>query len=60
VRKEEQKSNLDEAADRQNLKQLCVKQRVCSALVKFTQFIARVGLGFYDRLARLSTSEEKK
>jgi len=34
VRRETQ-IQLDETADKQKLKQLCVKQRVCNTLVKF-------------------------
>jgi hypothetical protein len=54
------KIQLDEAADRKKLKQLCVKQRVCSALLSSQrQFAAQVGLGFYERLARLPCLRRK-
>jgi hypothetical protein len=39
------------------MKQLCVKQRVRNTLVEFAA--RKVGLGFYDKLARLPMYEEK-
>ena len=47
---------MDETTEMNKLKQLCVKQRVCNAFVRFP---VRVEQGFYDRLARLPMSKEK-